>query len=178
MMDISFLEIIKGIWIYVIKPFWWFWVLIFGVLIVISIAESYISKWLDKRWLKKHKRLIEWKTINHKKFERIVAIIFEGLGYKTKVVGGPGDEGIDIKAHKDGKRFFIQCKRKDQVSPKEVREFAGSIQDLKKEKGEKGFLVTTGGFTEKGKAFAKDNPIEIELINGFGLEKLAKEIEK
>lgn len=178
MIHIDYAELIRIFWITFIKPFWWFWVLIFGVPIVISIAKLYISKWLDKRWLKKHKRLIEWKTMNHKKFERIVAIIFEGFGYKTKVVGGSGDEGIDIIAYKDGKRFFIQCKRKDQVLPKEVREFAGSIRDLNKEKGEKGFFVTTGEFTEEGKTFAKDNPIEIELINGFGLEKLAKEIEK
>ena len=178
MIHIDYTELIRTFWITFIKPFWWFWVIMLSTPVVISIAKSYISKWLDKKWLKKHKRLIEWKTMNHKKFERIVAIIFEGLGYKTKVVGGSGDEGIDIIAFKDGKRFFIQCKRKDQVPSKEVREFAGSIQDLNKEKGEKGFLVTTGEFTEEGKSFAKGNPIEIELINGFGLEKLAKEIEK
>ncbi len=178
MIHINYTESIRTFWTILIKPFWWFWVIVFGASVVISIAKSYINKWLDKRWLKKHKRLIEWKTMNHKKFERIVAIIFEGLGYKTKVVGGSGDKGIDVVAYKDGKRFFIQCKRKDQVPPKEVREFAGSIHGLNKEKGEKGFFVTTGEFTEDGKAFAKDNLIEIELINGFELEKLAKEIEK
>ena len=178
MIHIDYAEIIRTFWTTFIKPFWWFWVIILGTPVVISIAKSYIGRWLDKKWLKKHKRLIEWKVMNPKKFERIVAIIFDGLGYRTKVVGGSGDEGIDVIAYKDGKRFFIQCKRKDQVPPKEVREFAGSIQDLNKEKDEKGFLVTTGEFTEEGKAFAKDNPIEIELINGFGLEKLAKEIEK
>jgi len=174
---IDYPEPIRTFWIFFIKPFWWFWIIIL-IPIVIPIAESYISKWLNKRWLKKHKRLIEWKTMNHKKFEIIVAIIFESLGYKTKVVGGSGDEGIDVIAYKDGKRFFIQCKRKDQVSPREIREFAGAIRDLNKEKGEKGFFVTTGEFTEEGKSFAKNNPIEIDLINGFGLERLAKEIEK
>ncbi len=178
MIHIDYTEPIRTPWITFIKPFWWFWVIALSTPVVISIAKSYISKWLDEKWLKKHKRLIEWKTMNHKKFERIVAIIFEGLGYKTKVVGGSGDKGIDVIAFKDGKRFFIQCKRKNQVLPKEVREFAGSIQDLNKEKGEKGFFVTTGEFTEDGKVFAKDSLIEIELINGFGLEKLAKEIEK
>lgn len=178
MIHIDYTELIRTLWITFIKPFWWFWVIIIGTLVVIPIAKSYISKWLDKRWLKKHKRLIEWKMMNHKKFERIIAIIFEGLGYKTKVVGGPGDKGIDVIAYKDGKRFFIQCKRKDKVLPEEIREFHGSIQDLNKEKGEKGFFVTTGEFTKDGKSFVKDSRIEIELINGFGLEKLAKEIEK
>jgi len=177
MVNIDYMQIIETLWITLIKPFWWFWILLFGVPLAVPIARLYIGRWLDKRWFKKHKRLIEWKTIDPKKFERIVAIIFEGLGYKTKVVGGSGDEGIDIIAHRDGKRFFIQCKRKNQVPPKDVREFAGSIRDLNKEKGEKGFIVTTGEFTEEGKSFAKDNLIEIELINGFRLEKLVKEIE-
>ena len=162
---------LRTFWTILIKPFWWFWVIIFGTPVVISITKSYISKWLDKRWLKKHKRLIEWKMMNHKKFERIVAIIFEGLGYKTKVVGGAGDQGIDIMAYKNGKRIFIQCKKMDKVIPGDIRAFWGSIQPIIKE-GEKGFLVTTGEFTQKGKEWVKDKPIE--LINGLKLENLAK----
>ncbi len=163
---------LRTFWTILIKPFWWFWVIIFGTPVVISITKSYISKWLDKRWLKKHKRLIEWKTMNHKKFERIVAIIFEGLGYKTKVVGGSGDKGIDVIAHKDGKRFFIQCKRMDKVPPTAIRDFYGSIIDRLKE-GEKGIFVTTGEFTQQGKEYAKTRDKPIELIDGFQLEKLA-----
>ncbi len=182
MINIDYIELIKGIWTYAIKPLWRLWILAFAVpviiSIIISIVESYISKWLDKRWLKKHRRLIDWKTMNHKKFERIVAIIFGDLGYKARAVGGPKDGGIDIIAHKDKKRFFIQCKRKNQIPPREIREFAGAIQNLNKEKGEKGFFVTTGEFTEEGKSFAKNNPVEIELINGFYLEKLVMKIEK
>ena len=157
------------------------WLIVSGVVLFQILVEklfAWLENWIDKRWLKKHKRLVEWITMDDKKFERIVAIIFEGLGYKTKVVGGPGDMGIDVIAYKDGKRFFIQCKRKDRIPPREVREFAGSIRNLNKEKGERGFFVTTGEFTEEGKFFAKNNPIEIELINGLELEKLAKLIEK
>ena len=115
--------------------------------------------------------------MDHKGFERMVAIIFENLGYKTKVVGGAGDGGIDIEAHKEGKKFFIQCKRKEQVRPSEIRDFAGSIQNLNLET-EKGFFVTTGDFSKEGKAFAKGNPIKIDLINGLELEKLAQKIGK
>jgi len=160
------------------------WLLVFGVgLFKILVEkfficlENWLENWRDKKWFREHKKLIEWKKIDDKKFEKITAIIFEGLGYKTKVIGGPGDMGIDIIAYKDGKRFYIQCKQKEQVPPREIREFAGAIRDLNKNKGEKGFFVTTGDFTEEGRLFAKDNPIEIELINGLELEKLANKVD-
>ncbi len=65
----------------------------------------------------------------------------------------------------------------DVVKPNYVREFYGSIVDQLKE-GEKGFLVTTGEFTQDGKEFAKTRKKPIELVNGFRLEKIFKNEEK
>lgn len=173
MFNIDNTELIKTLWTSVIKPLWWFWIVVIIFSIIIPIAEAYIEKWLDKRWLDKHKKLSEWKTMNPKRFERVVAIIFESLGYKARVVGGAGDGGIDIMAYKEGKRFFIQCKRKERIPPSEIRDFAGAIQRLNPET-EKGFFVTTGNFSEEGEAFARNNPIKIDLIKGIELEKLAQ----
>jgi len=110
--------------------------------------------------------------VNGKEFEKITAAIFEKLGYKTKVVGGPGDKGIDVIAEKEGKRSYIQCKKMEKVSPHAIRDFYGAIVDNLRE-GEKGFFVTIGEFTEEGKDFAKGKPIE--LIDGLKLEKLFKD---
>lgn len=156
-----------------LKLMWVFWpIWVFGLFfILIEYFFVWLKKWSDKKWLEKHKSLLEWKKIDPRKFERITAMIFEKLGYKTKVIGGAGDQGIDIMAHKDGKRIFIQCKKMDKVIPDDVRAFWGSIQPIIKE-GEKGFLVTTGEFTREGKEWVKDKPIE--LINGLKLENLAK----
>lgn len=174
MIDTSFLvlEIIKGIWMYVIKPFWWVWVIALGIGLL-PRGLNYLSKWLEKRrtkrWLEEHKALGEWKKLDGRKFEEITAIIFEKLGYKTKI---RVDGGIDIVAEKDGKKTFIQCKRMDKVPPSAIREFYGSIRDRLKE-GEKGIFVTTGEFTQEGKEYAKTRDKPIELIDGFKLEKLA-----
>lgn len=173
--NISSSKFIRGLWMTIIEPFWWIWIIVLGIP-VFRIFQSYFRKWLEKwfekRWLKKHKKLMEWKTIDPRKFERIVAIIYENLGYKTKVKGGPGDRGVDIIGHKEGKRIFIQCKRKDKVSPINIREFYGSIVSHLK-KGERGVFVTTGEFTQEGREFVKDKPIE--LINGLKLEELANQ---
>jgi len=137
---------------------------------------QWFGKWLEKqrvkKWLEKHKTLEDWKKVNGKEFEKITAAIFEKLGYKTKVVGGPGDKGIDVIAEKEGKRSYIQCKKMEKVSPHAIRDFYGAIVDNLRE-GEKGFFVTIGEFTEEGKDFAKGKPIE--LIDGLKLEKLFKD---
>lgn len=167
-------EIIEVFWFSIIKPLWWFWVICLGI-VLIELGFKYFLKWLQERkrirWLKAHKTLEELKTLDPREFERIVTVIYKNLGYKTKLKGGPKDRGIDIEITKDGKRHFIQCKKMDIVPPKFVREFYGSIVNHLQE-GEKGFLVTTGDFTEEGREFVKDKPIK--LIAGLELEKLAK----
>jgi len=167
------LELIKIVW-WIIRTFWWVWVIALGI-ILIELGFNYLSKWLDerrwKKWLEERKTLMEWKKMDPRDFERIVAIIFKNLGYRTKLRGGPKDRGIDIEAIKDGKRNFIQCKKMDTVSPNLIREFYGSIVDCLRE-GEKGIFIITGEFTQEGRELVKDKPIE--LINGLELEKLAK----
>ena len=50
--DVSTLELIKGIWTYAIKPLWWLWtiVLIVGLL---PVGLNYLFKWLKKKISKK-----------------------------------------------------------------------------------------------------------------------------
>ena len=169
-------EFFIGFW-QVLKSTWQIWSLIFGLGLFIILVEylfKWIEKWLDKRWFEKHKTLEEWKKLDHKKFEQITAIIFEKLGYKTKLIGGAGDRGIDIIVTKGGKRTFIQCKRMDRVIPDDVRAFWGSIVNrINKGAGKKGFFVTTGSFTEESREFINDKPIE--LIDGLALEKLTNQ---
>lgn len=159
---ITFWLILKSLW------FVWFFAFILAATpIIVNISIRKIKAWQLKRWLKEHKKLEDWKKLDGREFEKIVALIYQNLGYKTKVVGGAGDRGIDIVMKKDNKTWFIQCKQMKVVSPKDVREFIGSLAE-----GEKGFLVTTGNFTTEGKESVKDKPIE--LINGYELEKLVK----
>ncbi len=102
-------------------------------------------------------------------FEREVADMFEALGYKAQVVGGAGDGGIDVRAYKDGKTYFIQCKKfiTQVVTPHDVRDFLGAVTNIN-DPAEKGFFITTNGFTLEAEKTAEGNP-RIELIDGIKL---------
>jgi len=69
------------------------------------------------------------KGMSPKQFEAEVAKMFEALGYRTEVVGGANDHGIDVRAYRDGKTYFIQCKKfmTREVTPHDVRDFLGAI---------------------------------------------------
>lgn len=105
-------------------------------------------------------------------FEEYVAELFQKLGYKTQVVGGKSDGGIDVIAVKDGVEHYVQCKKyiTSKVSVGEMRDFygalAGSLTDGK------GFFITTGVFTLEAEQFAENKPIE--LIDQFKLIKLIR----
>jgi len=160
----------------IIKSLWFVWVVALGIVVIqflLNILFRKIEEIRLKRWLEKHKKLEDWKKLDGREFEKVVATIYKNLGFKTKIIGGPGDRGVDIIACKDKKRIFIQCKQKEVVPPKDIREFYGSIVDQIKEE-EKGLLITTGVFTEEGIDFIS-NKSNIELIDGLKLEKLTRE---
>lgn len=76
-------------------------------------------------------------------FEREIADMFRALGYDTEVVGGANDGGIDVVAHKDGKKYYIQCKKfmTREVTPHDVRDFLGAIINVNNP-ADKGFFIT------------------------------------
>ena len=53
--DISTLEFIKGIWTYVIKPFWWLWLFALGVGLL-PRGLDYFFRWLKKKMSKKYEK--------------------------------------------------------------------------------------------------------------------------
>jgi len=105
----------------------------------------------------------------------LTALILQNLGYRTKLIGGPGDKGIDIIAQKEAQTVFIQCKRMSKVGPNYLREFYGSITD-KLKKGDKGVFVTSGLYTAQGKEFARLK--NIELVDGLVLKEMVDSINK
>lgn len=110
-------------------------------------------------------------------FEDYIASLFSKLGYKTSVVGGSHDGGIDVVAEKDGIKHYIQCKKyfnAHQVSVGNVRDFYGAIADHLA--NGKGYFITTSKFTLEAEQFAEDKPIE--LIDGFQLLQYIASIKK
>ena len=111
-------------------------------------------------------------------FEELVLDVLVELGYggsreDAEAVGRSGDGGIDgtIKEDKLGlDMIYVQAKRQDAtVSPKLVREFAGS---LGVKGAQKGFFITTAIFSKQCKEEAEASDKRIVLIDGKQLVKL------
>ena len=152
------------------------WGLVFlGTLIIIAllIKKSRIHK---QSQFRTDKELQKWLSdLKHWEFENYIGNLFIKLGYKTRVIGGSYDEGIDVIAEKNGIKHYIQCKKySNPVRVKEVREFYGALSD--KLSNDKAFFITTNFFTEEAERFAADKPIE--LIDGYKLIKYIRLTEK
>ncbi len=89
--------------------------------------------------------------------------------YDAEAIGGANDGGIDVVARKDGKKYYIQCKKfmTREVTPHDVRDFLGAITNVNNP-AEKGYFITTNKFTLAAECAAEGNP-RIELIDGLRL---------
>ena len=92
-------------------------------------------------------------------FERLVGRAFEAYGYRIRQTGGPGDQGIDVLATKDGRTIAVQCKRYDAaqfITPREIRELLGAATAAK---ATEALFVTTSTFTTAAREFARSQNI-------------------
>lgn len=93
-------------------------------------------------------------------FEQFTANLLRKLGYeRVEVTPGSGDQGVDVIAVKDGKRYAIQCKRYAQkLGNKPVQEvFAGkTIYGCSV-----AVVLTNNYFTEGAKEAAKATGVEL-----------------
>lgn len=101
-------------------------------------------------------------------FEGITREFFVRQGYtNSKVTQRSHDGGIDVfgSRTKGGVEdsFIAQCKRTDSVGVKVARELLGVL--AANPQVTKGFLITSGVFTEECRQFSEGNP-KLALING------------
>lgn len=107
-----------------------------------------------------------------KEFEEEVAGLISVLtGYRTEVVGGIGDGGIDVKVF-DQKRMvgIVQCKRYSPgkyLEPSHIRELYTCKQQNNVSTA---YLVTTARFSQASKQLAKQ--LGIKLMDGDDLERI------
>lgn len=93
-------------------------------------------------------------------FERFTAALLRELGYeRVKVTPSSGDQGVDVIAYKDGKKYAIQCKRYSQKLGNTP------IQEVHAGKTIYGcnvaVVLTNNYFTEGGKEAAKALGVEL-----------------
>lgn len=125
-------------------------------------VTSTISEKLIEHFLKHPEDL---KTFDRRKFEALIAELFDGFGYKVELTQKTRDGGRDVIAVKHDEvqiKYLIECKRPDpgtKVGVRPVRELLGVKTD---EKATKAILATTAFFTEDALLFFERNKWELE----------------
>ncbi|MFN3624522.1 MAG: restriction endonuclease [Hyphomicrobium sp.] len=115
----------------------------------------------------------ELRHIDRRKFEEVVAEIFDGFGYEVELTKQTRDGGKDIIAIKRREvnlKYLIECKRPDPgniVGVAAVRQLWGVKGD---EGASKAILVTTTGFSADAKAFVDRHTWELEARDFEGLQ--------
>ena len=113
------------------------------------------------------------------RFEHFVADFWERLGWRTRVVGEPGDRGIDVIAtattdEGGPQKQLIQAKRygpNTTVGSPEVQQYA-SLR-LQADDVDQVTIVTTGGFSRQAEDMAPD--LDVILVDGEELLGLIEE---
>jgi restriction system protein len=117
----------------------------------------------------------ELHALDPREFERYVARLFRRKGYRVKLRGRSGDQGVDLEVvQRSGKRAVVQCKRYQRtISPDIVRDLYGTLLH---EKVAHAFLVTTADISAASRQWAAGKPIT--LIDGETLVRIIADMEE
>jgi hypothetical protein len=102
--------------------------------------------------------------------------LLKAAGFSVRFTPPSGDDGIDIKAHKDGQDIVVQCKNyAGKVGAPEIRDFAGALQYARETSTNTvGWLVAPNGFSEA--TFQKHHrPGNLELWDFTDIQELVME---
>lgn len=109
-------------------------------------------------------------------FEHFVSDVWEYLGWQTRVVGKPGDRGIDVIAVDGDEKQLIQAKRYSStttVGSPEVQQYA-SLR-IQEDNVDQVAIVTTGTFSSQARDLAPE--LKILLVNGEHLIEMIDELD-
>src|SRR5829696_2778681 len=92
-------------------------------------------------------------SMSGQEFEQYIAEVFRKTGSKVEIVGGPGDQGVDLLIKMGRRRVAVPCK----LHAKPVgRAAVSEIYDGAKHYGAKqAWLIAPGGFTPAAKDLAE-----------------------
>lgn len=117
------------------------------------------------------RRVLEQMTWDQ--FEKILRKFFESKGYQATLTSTGSDGGIDVALEKNGRREMVQAKhwKVNRVGVSVVREIYGVVEA---ERMHRGFIVTSGLFTEEAHEFSDKVSGKIVLIDGNLLIEIIK----
>jgi HJR/Mrr/RecB family endonuclease len=128
----------------------------------INASATELSKQEAGRLAKSISRSVdELRSLTPQCFEDAIANMFRRQGYKVEQTPYSNDYGRDAIMWRGGEKFLLECKRydKDGVSGRpDIQKFHSAIMN---DHAQRGFFVTTGGFTKGAIEFATKVPVEI-----------------
>lgn len=106
-------------------------------------------------------------------FEKILQKFFEQKGYKAILTATGADGGVDILLEKNARREMVQAKhwKTNRVGVAIVREIFGVVQA---EGFHRGFIITSGLFTQEAREFSDKVNGKVILIDGDLLIEIIK----
>ena len=107
------------------------------------------------------------RSMSGAQFEAYTAEVLRAMGYRTEVLGGSGDQGVDLLVEGEGRRIAVQCKNYARpVGNKPVQEvYAGAAYHGCRE----AWVVAPAGYTRG--AFDLARNVGVELFDADSLRK-------
>jgi restriction system protein len=133
--------------------------LIGGVVAVALVALHVWNRPTTPTALELSERFEEVRFMSGAQFEVFVADLFEAMGHQTMVLGGAGDQGVDVLVNPRGKRIAVQCKNYSKpVGNKAVQEvYAGARHHRCVE----AWVVAPAGYTSGAIALARSTDVSL-----------------
>ncbi len=112
------------------------------------------------------------RSMSGAQFEVFVADLFRAMGHRAVVLGGVGDQGVDVIVNRRGERVAVQCKNhKGPVGNRPVQEvFAGAQHHRCVE----AWVVAPAGYTSGAIALARST--DVSLFDAHSVRKWIRKV--
>jgi HJR/Mrr/RecB family endonuclease len=98
-------------------------------------------------------------SMSGQEFERFMAEVLRNTGYEVDMVGGPGDQGVDLLVRVGRKRVAVQCKLHGK--PVGRAAVADVYAGAKHHGAKQAWLVAPGGFTPGAMELAESTNVKL-----------------
>tara|TARA_B100001093_G_C26773937_1_gene991446 strand:+ start:235 stop:939 length:705 start_codon:yes stop_codon:yes gene_type:complete len=124
----------------------------------LTIDKSTIN-WIEDEINKAEKNIEYDNSIDPYEYEYFCAAQFKKFGWKAEATKGSSDQGVDVKASKEGVNLVAQCKKfAKPVGNKAVQEIVAGIKYYK---ADVGVVIAPNGYTKSAKKLAEANSIKL-----------------
>jgi restriction system protein len=136
------------------------WLLTIGIVLSIAWLAWYLWRRLRTPTAKELSRRFQAvRSMSGAEFEVFVADLFGALGHKAVVLGGAGDQGVDVIVNRGSERIAVQCKNhRKAVGNKPVQEvYAGARHHRCAE----ACVVAPAGYTKGASELARSTGVSL-----------------